>query len=152
MKLHIATRHALFAILELASHPERQMSATDIAEKFNISSNHLAKVMRTLGREGMIDASRGVGGGYRFAANPKRLNLLDVISIFEPLQAPDGGEAGDDTAEGRALRKVLSEIEDTIRATLSSITIDTMLKIVRRSDDGKGAERAVAALQSRRWS
>ncbi|MFL9829191.1 Rrf2 family transcriptional regulator, partial [Rhodoplanes sp. SY1] len=85
MKLQVATRHALFAILELASQPERQMSASDIAEKYAISPNHLAKVLRTLGRLGMVEASRGVGGGYRFSGNAKRLNLLDIVAVFEPI-------------------------------------------------------------------
>lgn len=135
MKLQIATRHALFAILELAAQPGRQMSASDIADKYSISPNHLAKVLRTLGRMGMVEAARGVGGGYRFAGNSKRLNLLDIIAIFEPIGANAAGnrEAGDDTSEGQALRLVLDEIEDTTRATLSSITVDTMLKIVRRT-------------------
>jgi Rrf2 family protein len=148
MRLHVATRHALFAILELAAQPERQMSASDIAEKYSLSPNHLAKVLRTLGRVGMVEASRGVGGGYRFSGNAKRLNLLDIITIFEPIGpgAAGGREAGDDTSEGQALRRVIDEIEDGTRATLSSITIDTMLKIVRRSPAGPpGAAGATAA-------
>jgi Rrf2 family protein len=138
MKLQIATRHALFAILELAAQSDRQMSASDIAEKYSISPNHLAKVLRTLGRAGMVEASRGVGGGYRFAGNAKRLNLLDIIAIFEPIGPTAGGgrEAGDATSEGQSLRLVLNEIEDSARATLSSITVDTMLKIVRRTAAG----------------
>lgn len=31
-----------------------------------------------------------------------------------------------------ALRQVLEEIEDTARATLSSITLDTMIKLIQR--------------------
>jgi len=38
----------------------------------------------------------------------------------------------DATAEGQALRQVLSEIDDTSRATLGSITIATMRKLVDR--------------------
>lgn len=133
MKLQVATRHAIFSVLELAAQSHRQMSALDIAEKYSISPNHLAKVLRTLGREGIVDASRGVGGGYRFIGNAKRLTLFDIIAIFEPIgPKTNGSEAGDDTDEGRALRLVMNEIEETARATLSSITIDTMLKIVRR--------------------
>lgn len=134
MKLQVATRHALFAVLELAAQSDRQIAASDIAEKYSISPNHLAKVLRTLGRAGIVEASRGVGGGYRFCGNAKRLNLLDIIAVFEPIGPAAGGrEAGDDTREGRALRLVMNEIEDSTRATLSSITIDTMLKIVRRT-------------------
>jgi Rrf2 family transcriptional regulator, nitric oxide-sensitive transcriptional repressor len=135
MRLQVATRHAIFAVLELAAQSHRQMSALEIAEKYSISPNHLAKVLRTLGREGIVDAARGVGGGYRFIGNTKRLTLFDIIAIFEPIGPTTGGfEAGDDTSEGQALRLVMNEIEDTARATLSSITVDTMLKIARRTE------------------
>ena len=141
MRLQMATRHALFAVLELAARPDQYLSASEIADKYDISPNHLAKVLRSLGREGLVDATRGVGGGYRFAANAKRLTLLEVIRIFEDIGAKGEGEAGDDTAEGQALRRVLDEIDDTAFATLSSISIDTMLKLIART----GAKRAAAA-------
>lgn len=134
MKLQKATRCALFAVLELASDPERQLSATDIADKYSVSANHLAKVLRDLGRAGLVESVRGAGGGYRFAANAKRATLFDVISVFEETGADciANPEAGDATEIGIALCRVLQEIEAISRATLSSITIDTLLKARRR--------------------
>jgi len=141
VKLQLSTRYALFAIMALAQHPGHQMSAAEIAEKYQISGNHLAKVLRTLGRGRLVEAARGLGGGYRLAANPKRITLLDIIALFEPIGAKMSGlpDAGDNTSEGQALGLVLAEIEDIARATLSSITIDTMLKIARRAEAGAGA-------------
>ena len=49
MKLQKATLFALFAVLELARDPSRQVSAAEIAEIYGVSVNHLAKVMRDLG-------------------------------------------------------------------------------------------------------
>ena len=71
--------------------------------------NHLAKVLRTLGRAGIVEALRGAGGGYRFRANAKRLTLLDVIQLFEdvgPNERSDE-EPGAASPEGRVLRRVL---------------------------------------------
>ncbi|MBW7848965.1 MAG: Rrf2 family transcriptional regulator [Rhodospirillales bacterium] len=134
MKLQKATRCALYAVLELAADPQRQMSASEIADKYGISLNHLAKVLRSLGREGLVEAVRGAGGGYRFSGNPKRTTLLDVIRLFETIDSISAGEhePGETTPEGMALRQVLEEIEDTARATLSSITLDTMIKLIQR--------------------
>ena len=78
MRLQIATRIALYAILQLADDPRKQLAAAEIAERFGISVNHLAKVLRTLGRAGLVEALRGVGGGYRFRGNAKRVTLLHV--------------------------------------------------------------------------
>jgi len=137
MKLQKATQCALFAVLELASHTDRQLSATDIAEKYQVSSNHLAKVLRDLGRAGLVESVRGAGGGYRFSGNARRSTLYDVIQLFEDVGS-DGmanPESGDETEIGYALAMVRSEIDDIAIATLKSITIDTLLKLARRWRD-----------------
>src|SRR5579863_654346 len=106
MKLQKATCFALYAVLELAADPTRQLAAAEIAEKYDISLHHLAKVLRDLGRAGIVDAARGAGGGYRFSGNPKRLTLMDVIELFEPI-APDrtiGDDPRPTTEIGRAMR------------------------------------------------
>ncbi len=79
MRLQKSSRLAIFALMELASDPGVQVSVSDIGAKYNVSSHHLAKVMHTLGRAGMVRSSRGVGGGYSFCGNEKRITLLDVI-------------------------------------------------------------------------
>ena len=154
MKLQIATRIALYAILDLASEPARQLSAADIAERFGISGNHLSKVLRTLGRAGLVEALRGAGGGYRFRGNAKRVTLLDIIRLFEDVgpNANEPRDPGSETAEGRALRTVLDEIDDTARATLSSITLATMMKLVdqeQRGEDAGSIRRAVVRVAGR---
>jgi Rrf2 family protein len=132
VKLQKATQYGLFAVLELARDSSCQLSAIDIADKYGISSNHLAKVLRDLGRAGLVDSARGAGGGYRFSSNAKRVTLMDVINIFEDLGGEDSGasEAGDDTDIGRALYKVCNEIDEITQATFGSITLDTLLKIM----------------------
>jgi Rrf2 family protein len=134
MKLQKASSFALYAVLELAANPTDQLSGTQIAQKYGISAHHLAKVLRDLGRAGIVEAARGVGGGYRLAANPKRLTLFDVIQIFEPIGAQ--GESSNDpelaTETGCALRLVLDELDDHTVATFRSITISTMLKLMAR--------------------
>lgn len=133
MRLQMSTRLAIFAALELAASDGRQMSVAEIGRKYGVSSHHLAKVMHAMGRAGLVRAVRGIGGGYRFAGNPKRITLLDVAQVFEDLSSVDRDlAAADATAEGRALLDVLSEIDDIASATLGSITIATMRKMVDR--------------------
>jgi Rrf2 family protein len=143
MKLQKATQFALYSVLELALHPQRQLSAGEIAEKYGISNNHLAKVLRDLGRAGLVESTRGVGGGYRFSGNAKRTTLLEIIEMFEDIAAPgtDGGERGARTDIGRSLHPVLHEIEQIARATLDSITIETLVNQIRRNAEQGGAGR-----------
>jgi Rrf2 family protein len=132
MKLQKATCFAIFAVLELAADAERQVSVLEIADKYEISSHHLAKVLRELGRAGIVESTRGVGGGHRFAGNAKRLTLWDVIKHFEALglDRSRNDDPRPNTDAGRALRMVLTEIDEHALATFRSITISTMLKIM----------------------
>ncbi len=134
MKLQTASRLAIYAVLELAGAEDRQLSAAEIGDKYGISTHHLAKVLHTLGRAGMVRSVRGAGGGYVFSGNAKRATLLDVIALFEPAGAtgPGNEEAGEHTEEGAALRMVLDEIDEITWATLNSITISTLLKQLGR--------------------
>ena len=111
MKLQQNTRLALYSLLEFAADPERQISAAEIAEKYAVSSHHLAKVLAELSRVGMVQSVRGVGGGYRFVGNARRLTLMDVISRFEDV-LPAENVNSQPTPVGRALASVLSEIDE----------------------------------------
>jgi len=132
MNLQISSRLAIFALLELAAQPKRQLSVAEIGDKYAISSHHLAKVMRALSRADLVRSVRGAGGGYQFSGNARRTTLLDVIRLFECMGPAKRSGAQDRTAAARALRELLGEIDDIARATLGSVTIATMLKLVDR--------------------
>jgi Rrf2 family protein len=130
MKLQKNTLLALYSVLEFAAHPGQHVPAAEVADKYRESPHHLAKVLSELARAGIVESVRGVGGGYRFVANARRLTLLDVIRLFEHLDAaaPPPGEI--EPAE-RALAQVLQEVDQTTLATFGSISIATMLKMVQ---------------------
>ncbi|OHC83864.1 MAG: hypothetical protein A3G73_06440 [Rhodospirillales bacterium RIFCSPLOWO2_12_FULL_67_15] len=143
MRLQKNTLAALCSVLEFAANPGLQLSAAEIAAKYRISPHHLAKVLRSLGRAGLLESVRGVGGGYRFTGNAKRLTLMDVIGLFENISAARRGGRRPARREGaparpaaaeveEALAVVLSEIDEIARATFSTITLDTMLKLMAR--------------------
>jgi Rrf2 family protein len=132
---------AIYSVLEFAADPTRHISAAEIADKYGVSSHHLAKVLSELVRAGIVESVRGVGGGYRFAGNARRLTLMDVIQTFEEPGLPDGGrrEPVDLTPVGMALAAVLSEIDEIAKATLCSITLATMLRLIERQQRGAAA-------------
>lgn len=150
MRLQVSTRLAIFAVLELTAREGQQLSVAEIGEKYGVSSHHLAKVMHVMGRAGLVRSIRGVGGGYQFVGNARRTTLLDLVQMFEDLSSvePDG-RVSEATREEQALSGVLREIDDIARATLGSITIATMRKLV---DGGSSGESRYLKASSRQKS
>ncbi len=146
MRLQKATRFGLYATLELAAAADRWLSAGEIADKYGISINHLAKVLRTLGRARVIKSVRGAGGGYRFAGNARRMTLLSIIELFEDIgpAADEITDVDEQTNIGLGLRNVLVEIDEISRATLGSISIETFLAMAgcRKPSDKPGSRQA----------
>ena len=132
MRLQKNTALALYSVLEFAGDPERHISAAEIATKYGVSPHHLAKVLAELARAGLVESARGVGGGYRFTGNARRLTLLDVIRMFEDIGANAAAPAA--TPVERGLDAVLSEIDENAKATFGSITIATMLALIARQE------------------
>ncbi len=130
MKLQKNTLLALCSVLEFAAQPGRAFSTAEIAGRYGASAHHLAKVLGRLRRAGLVSAARGSGGGYRLSGNPKRVTLLDVISVFEGVgsQPPKGPRRELEVA----VDQVLAEIDETAKATFGSITLETLLKHARR--------------------
>lgn len=126
MKLQKATRYAVIAVMEMAAHPARPLSAGEIAGKFGLSVNHMAKVLPALARAGLVAAVRGASGGYRLAAEPSRLTLWDVVRVIEP---PDPADDPPPSAQPGmlALAEVLDGIEATARRALTALTIGDMV-------------------------
>lgn len=66
----------------LATRKERATIA-DVADFFQISTPHVAKVVNQLARLGFIRSIRGIGGGIELARKPKEICVGDVIESFE---------------------------------------------------------------------
>lgn len=128
-----SSRLAIYALIELASNPKRQISTAEIGEKYRVSAHHLAKVLLTLGRAGLVQSIRGVGGGYSFTGNARRTTLYDVISLFEDTSTKCKLiDPKDATSEEWAMFDIAKEINDISMSTYRSITLTTMLKQIER--------------------
>jgi Rrf2 family protein len=139
MKLQQNSLLALYSLVEFAGDPLRHISAAEIAQKYQVSPHHLAKVLAELARAGIVQSVRGVGGGYRFAANARRLTLLDVISRFEDVGSGTTERSGRTPAD-QALSTVLTEIDEMAKATLKSITLATLLRLSQQKAVVAGVE------------
>ncbi|WP_310618526.1 Rrf2 family transcriptional regulator [Flexibacterium corallicola] len=84
MQLTKFTDYGLRTLMYLAANPERLSSVKEIAEHFDISRNHLVKVVHRLSTLGYIASTKGKGGGIKLQKDPEMIRLGDVIEQLEP--------------------------------------------------------------------
>ncbi|HZG74093.1 MAG TPA: Rrf2 family transcriptional regulator, partial [Chondromyces sp.] len=84
MKLTLYTDYSLRVLIYLASLEEGKLSnIREISEAYQISKNHLMKVIYELGKMGIIETIRGRNGGIRLARPPEEINIGAVVRKTE---------------------------------------------------------------------
>lgn len=82
-------RYALRMMLDLAEHREEGfIPLKDIAEREDISKKYLEQIIPVLNREGLLQTSRGSGGGYRLIKPPKDYTVGEIVRAAEGTMAP----------------------------------------------------------------
>lgn len=79
-----ATKYAIRAVCHLAALPPGERSqAKEISERLEIPYHYLSKILQDLARKGILDSSKGPGGGFRLAGPPERTSLYALIEAVE---------------------------------------------------------------------
>lgn len=86
MRLTAFTDYALRMLMRMASAPERAFSTADLAAEFQLSRNHLAKIMQRLARAGFVETRRGGGGGAVLARPAAEIRLGALVALLEQEQ------------------------------------------------------------------
>lgn len=84
MQLTLYTDYSLRVLVYLSLHQENTVTISQISEFYQISRNHLVKVVHNLSLKKHIISSRGKGGGLRLAKHPNLINVGSVVRDTEP--------------------------------------------------------------------
>jgi Rrf2 family protein len=86
IRISMRTDYGLIALKHIASLPEGEIaSAREIAARFTLPPNLLAKILQSLSQSGIIEAQKGSGGGYRMLKSP---NDVTLAQVFESIEGP----------------------------------------------------------------
>lgn len=78
------SEHVLRALHWLASRPRgAAATAQEIAAGARVPGQYMSKILRRLSRTGVLQARRGVGGGYQIARALDQIRLTDIVGPFE---------------------------------------------------------------------
>ena len=83
LRISEASSIALHAMIMLAKNNNRLVSVKDIAAEYNISANHLSKVLQRLVKTNLVVSVKGAKGGFRLAKNPEDISFLEIYEAID---------------------------------------------------------------------
>jgi len=130
MRLTTKGRYAVTAMLDLALHyDDGPITLADISQRQGISLSYLEQLFAKLRRKGLVDSTRGPGGGYRLSRIPNEIPVADVIiAVDEKLETTRCGGLGNCQEDERCLTHDLwTELSDQIYNFLSGISLGNLV-------------------------
>lgn len=126
MRLTRYTDYSLRVLIHLALHDEQLCSIGEIARTYELSHNHLMKVVNALARVGFVETVRGRAGGMRLARPASGISVGEVVRHTEEgFQLADCSGCALSPACG--LTGVLAQGMQAMLAVFDSYTIADLL-------------------------
>lgn len=83
MRLTLHSDYALRLMMLLAVEDDKLHTIESVADRYNISYNHLMKVAQKLAQSGYVESVRGRGGGLKLARETVEINIGQIVRMTE---------------------------------------------------------------------
>lgn len=125
MKLTKQTDYALRILIYAALQPEdRLLSIQEVTDVYDLSRNHVMKIVQKLGQEGYLSTVRGKGGGFRIGKPAQEINLGELVLLMETTVVPvDCDQPVCRISPACKLRGVLADAMSAFMAVLNDYTL-----------------------------
>ncbi len=84
MELTYHTDYAFRVLMYAGANPERRVTLAEIAKAYDISREHLRKVVHRLAQHGLLSTAKGRAGGLTLGRDPAGIALGEVVELMEP--------------------------------------------------------------------
>jgi Rrf2 family iron-sulfur cluster assembly transcriptional regulator len=154
MRLSTKSRFAVNALIDLALREQAgPVALAAIASRQQISLSYLEQLFSRLKRDGVVESTRGPGGGYSLARRASEISLADIVNAVEtPVAEADEAQARAGLARelwARLDRVMLQHMEGIFLAELVeeqvAMGVSVEARPPRRGITPRPAPRAVPA-------
>jgi len=131
MRITTRGKVAVSAMTDLALHQRmKPVSLTTISQRQGTSLSYLEQLFSALRRAGLVETTRGPGGGYTLARKAGEITVADIIvSVDEPIDATQCG--GKENCLGEAGRCMTHELWASLNQRmvefLDSVTLQKLV-------------------------
>jgi Rrf2 family nitric oxide-sensitive transcriptional repressor len=110
---------------------DQLVTITEIADGHAISRSHLTKIVHQLGAQGLLETTRGRGGGMRLSRPAKDINVGAVVrqteTDFDMVECFDASTNQCSLSQRCRLKAVLHQATSSYLAVLDGVTLADLI-------------------------
>jgi len=125
MRMSTKGRIAVAALIDLALHAgNKPVALASICERRQVSLSYLEQLFSRLRREGLVESSRGPGGGYTLGQQAEEITVAQIVlAVDDPME----DAAQDDQGQGISL-DLWQQLHTFMLQHMSSITLASLVQ------------------------
>lgn len=127
MRLTDYTDYTLRVLMFCAMHPGRAITIAELADSHAVSKNHLMKIVNDLARQGLLQTTRGRGGGLRLLKPAADIRIGDVVrqseTDFRMVECFDAEHNSCTLTANCQLKQVFARATQSYLAELDKVTL-----------------------------
>ena len=129
MRLSTRGRFAITAMIDLALRKSASpVPLVDIALRHRISLSYLEQVFAKLRQHGLVQSTRGPGGGYTLGFRGDQITVADIMGAIDEA---DVGDANASTRQGSVSAQDMTQdlwaaLQSTVVAHMKTITLHSL--------------------------
>ena len=136
LRISKLTDYGTLVLSTMASAPDTQFSATELATKLGLNTTTVSKLLKSLTRADLLTSQRGAHGGYQLA---KEINQISALEIIRALEGPvaltecstDHNEC--EIADACQMQSKWQIINLAIRRALSELSLADLSKPIQQN-------------------
>ena len=131
LRLSKLTDYGTVLLAHLAANRGSVCSAADVATATGIAVPTVSKLLKLLGRNGLVTSTRGANGGYRLAGDPNDISAADIIDALEGPVSITECSASDSQCEHEGVCSVggaWQQANVAIRRALDDVSLSDLLR------------------------
>jgi FeS assembly SUF system regulator len=119
-------------VLAHLAHDEAELaSASEVAAATGLGLPTVSKLLKSLGKAGLVNSTRGSQGGYQLSRNAREISAADVIDALEGPVSITECSAGDSNCDYESVCSVggaWQRINVAIRRSLNEVSLADLLR------------------------